>query len=136
MEFRPSINASLVLPFDDHVFFLDTQAGYEFHSRNKRLESERIAVDGSVRLRIGGCSIQPGLGYTRQLSDITDIYTDAVGNVEEVTSVRGALKCERAEGLSPVASGSYTRSRNEQIGREAGRERCWPSVWISVVHVL
>src|SRR3546814_18645870 len=42
MEFRPSINASLVLPFDDHVFFLDTQAGYEFHSRNKRLESERI----------------------------------------------------------------------------------------------
>src|SRR3546814_5583808 len=70
MEFRPSINASLVLPFDDHVFFLDTQAGYEFHSRNKRLESERIAVDGSVRLRIGGCSIQPGLGYTRQLSDI------------------------------------------------------------------
>src|SRR3546814_1058866 len=50
MEFRPSINASLVLPFDDHVFFLDTQAGYEFHSRNKRLESERIAVDGSVRL--------------------------------------------------------------------------------------
>src|SRR3546814_8418660 len=101
MEFRPSINASLVLPFDDHVFFLDTQAGYEFHSRNKRLESERIAVDGSVRLRIGGCSIQPGLGYTRQLSDITDIYTDAVGNVEEVTSVRGALRCERAVGLSP-----------------------------------
>src|SRR3546814_2533698 len=44
--------------------------------------------------------------------------TDAVGNVEEVTSVRGALKCERAVGLSPVASGSYTRSRNEQASRQ------------------
>src|SRR3546814_9591466 len=93
-----SINASLVLPFDDHVFFLDTQAGYEFHSRNKRMESERLAVDGSVRLRIGGCSIQTVLGYTRQLSDITDIYTAPVGTIEEVTGVRGARKCERSEG--------------------------------------
>src|SRR3546814_1807062 len=98
-----------------------TQAGYEFHSRNKRLESERIAVDGSVRLRIGGCSIQPGLGYTRQLSDITDIYTAAVGNIEEVTGVRGALKCERTVGLSPVDSGSYARSRNDQASRQRSR---------------
>src|SRR3546814_19308224 len=44
--------------------------------------------------------------------------TDAVGNVEEVTSVRGALKCERTVGLSPVASGSYARSRNEQASRQ------------------
>src|SRR3546814_16867938 len=62
MEFRPSINASLVLPFDDPVFFLDTQAGYEFHSRHTRLESERIAGEGSVRMRQGGRWSQPGHG--------------------------------------------------------------------------
>src|SRR3546814_17690749 len=106
MEFRPSIDANLVLPFDDHVFFLDTQAGYEFHSRNKRLESERITVDGSTRLRIGGCSIQPGLGYDRQLSDITDIYTDAGGNVEEVTDDRRTRKCEGTGRISKTATGS------------------------------
>src|SRR3546814_16726310 len=56
---------------------------------------------------------------TRRASDrITDIDTAAVGNIEEVTGVRGALKCERTVGLSPVSCGSYARSRNEQASRQ------------------
>src|SRR3546814_13006326 len=38
MEFLPSINASLVMPFDDPAFFLDTHAGSEFHPRTHCLE--------------------------------------------------------------------------------------------------
>src|SRR5688572_15117522 len=39
MEFRPSATVSVVLPLDYSSIFADTQVGYEFHSRNKRLES-------------------------------------------------------------------------------------------------
>src|SRR3546814_16001255 len=40
MEFRPSINANLVLPFDDHVFFLDTQA----RSEERRVGKECVST--------------------------------------------------------------------------------------------
>jgi hypothetical protein len=116
-EFRPSVSAALVLPFDQHGFFLDTQAGYEFHTRNKRLESERIAVAGGVRLHMAGCTIDPGVSYRRRLSDVEDDFSNTVGNVEEVTGASGTLRCKRAIGFSPVASASYTRSRNQLAAR-------------------
>ncbi|MBK5263609.1 MAG: hypothetical protein JJE34_00030, partial [Alphaproteobacteria bacterium] len=106
-EFRPSVNAALVLPFDQHAFFVDAQTGYEFHTRNKRLESERIAVAGGVRLHVVGCTLDPGMSYRRRLSDVEDSFSNNVGNVEEVTGVSGTLRCKRAVGFSPVASASW-----------------------------
>src|SRR3546814_14385830 len=53
MEFRPSINARLLLPFADPVFFLDTQPGYAFHSPNNSIETERTPVHGHSLRRLG-----------------------------------------------------------------------------------
>ena len=114
MEFRPSANAALVLPFDQHAFFADSQVGYEFHSRNKRLESERIAATGGVRLRRAGCQIEARATYSRRLSELADDFSATSGNVEQVSGADGELQCRKGVGLSPAASISYRRSRNAQ----------------------
>lgn len=112
MEFRPSVTAALSLPFDQHAFFADADVGYEFHSRNKRLESERVSAQGGVRLRVRGCTVESAGRYARRLTELGDIYDEPADNVEEVVGARGALRCERLVGVSPVASASYSRTRN------------------------
>lgn len=117
MEYRPSVNAALVLPVDQHAFFLDADVGYEFHSKNKRLESERIGGRSGVRMRVAGCTAEVSGSYARRLSDLADSYSDAVGNVEEVRGGAGRLSCERPVGFSPVASAAFTQLRNEVVVR-------------------
>lgn len=113
MEFRPSVTAALVLPFNQHAFFGDADVGYEFHSRNKKLESERINAQGGARLRFRACTVETAGHYARRLTELGDIHDEPVDNVEEVTGARATLSCKRPLGISPVASASYSRSRNE-----------------------
>lgn len=118
MEFRPSVTAAVNLPVDQHAFFADADVGYEFHSRNKRLESERISGQGGVRLRIMGCAVETAARYARRLTELGDIYDEPVDNVEEVVGARGGLRCERTVGFSPVASASYSRTHNQLAVRK------------------
>lgn len=117
MEFRPTVNASVVLPFNQHAFFADSQVGYEFHSHNKQLESERITATGGVRLRRGRCMLEASGHYARRRSDLADDFSDAPANVEQVHGADAALRCRRPVGLSPVASVSFRQSRNGQESR-------------------
>lgn len=117
MEFRPSASASVILPFDKNTLFADTQVGYEFHSRNKRLESERIAATGGVRLRMLGCVVEGSANYARRLSDVADDFSASPGNVEQVTGAAADLRCRAPVGFSPLASVSYKRSRNALAAR-------------------
>ncbi|MBB4641753.1 outer membrane beta-barrel protein [Rhizorhapis suberifaciens] len=117
MEYRPSLHATAALPFDQHAFFADSQVGYEFHSRNKQLESERIAATGGVRLRMAGCVMEASGTYARRLSEVADDFSAVPGNVEQVAGGDGTLQCGKAVGISPAASLSYRRSRNAQAER-------------------
>jgi hypothetical protein len=117
MEFRPSASVSMVLPFDPGSIFTDTQVGYEFHSRNKRLESERIAATGGVRLRMLGCVVEASANYARRLSDMADDFSASPGSVEQITGAGGDLRCRPLVGVSPLASISYKRSRNNLAAR-------------------
>lgn len=118
MEFRPSIAASLVLPFDSHALFADADVGYEFHSRNKQLESERISAEGGMRLRLLGCTTEMAGRYARRLSELGDVYDEAPSNVEETRGVRAALRCARPVGIAPLVSGSYRQARNSLAVRK------------------
>lgn len=116
-EYRPSLNATVVLPFDQHAFFADSQVGYEFHSRNKRLESERIAARGGVRLRTAGCVVEGSATYARRLSALADDFSATPDNVEQIVGGSGTLQCLKPVGISPTASLSYQRSRNARAAR-------------------
>ena len=117
MEFRPSATVSVVLPLDYSSIFADTQVGYEFHSRNKRLESERVAATGGVRLRMLGCVVEASVNYARRLSDLADDFSASPGNVEQISGASGDLRCRPPVGVSPLASISYKRSRNNLAAR-------------------
>jgi hypothetical protein len=117
MEFRPSATVSVVLPLDYSSIFADTQVGYEFHSRNKRLESERIAASGGVRLRILGCVVEASANYARRQSDLADDFSASPGNVEQISGARADLRCRPPVGVSPLASVSFKRSRNNLTAR-------------------
>ena len=117
VEYRPSLNATVILPFDQHAFFADSQVGYEFHSRNKRLESERLAAKGGVRLRTAGCVVEGSANYARRLSELADDFSATPDNVEQIVGANGTLQCRKPVGISPTAALSFQQSRNARAAR-------------------
>ena len=121
-RFTPALNIDVVRPIGLQSVFLSGNVGYDFYARNKQLERERINLDGGADLRFGGtCRQHVQLGYSRQQSDLRDVFsTVRLQNREQRKSIGLAASCSGLIGIKPGVTYDYTNVSNSDDSREQG----------------
>ncbi len=120
----PGITVNIVRPFNRVTLSLQGSVGYSFHARNKRLDRERIALEGGARVGVGPCRIDARAQVRRQQSDLADIglFTGLpaadVSNVETAQVYSGDLSCGDATGLRPTMGIEYETAENSNPVRD------------------
>ncbi len=119
-RFTPAVVVDIVRPFGRQSLFLTGSGGYDFYKRNKRLERERISLNGGADLRLGGdCSQHLELGYGRQQSDLRDFFSTArLRNAETRKTFEFAANCAGIIGFKPGITYDYTTVSNSEPRRK------------------
>ncbi|MBA3896962.1 MAG: outer membrane beta-barrel protein [Sphingomonadaceae bacterium] len=123
----PSLNLDIYVPVGRQAVFLAGGIGYDFHTRYKRFNSERINLAGGADLSYAGnCTSHVELGYARyhtNLADIVDIgggFTD--NNREERRSFGIDAGCGGAIGLRPSIGFRREEVRNSSFFRRISND--------------
>lgn len=104
--------------------FLNGAAGYDFYSRNTRLNRERIALTGGAELPVSPfCTVRLTGNLARRQSDLADLLfvggpiTDS-RNTETIAGADLNAACAGAIGLRPSAGARIDRVTNSAALRE------------------
>lgn len=113
-----------------HKLELRAAGGYDFHSRNKRLNSERINVDGAGTVQVYPCRISPEVGYARRQSTLGDQLfladpTADFENIQSEQSYSADLACGATVGVSAFGGIGYTKGDNSNPLRQRSNHEAW-----------
>ena len=78
---RPSLEALITLPAGPVQLGLNGSLGYNFHTENKQLDSERIDVNATASVNRGGCGAIVNGGLFRSQNELRDLSIE-VGDPE------------------------------------------------------
>ena len=106
-----------------HSITGNAYVGYDFHARNPRLDSERIALSSGMNLDFRYCEVMPSVSYTRAQSDLGNLILldDELLQTENIQSEQQYgvnLSCGGIVGLRPQAGVSYSKGDNSSLLRQ------------------
>lgn len=116
--FSPSANITYSRPVGPVEAVVGADLSYDFHRYNKRLDSERIGVNGRTSMRLMRCDTSLSAAYRRNQSDLADVVgTGDIVNVENRINYGVSLLCGDEIGLRPGVSYSHVTVDNESASR-------------------
>jgi hypothetical protein len=108
----PSVHANIVQPFGSQAVFLDGFAGYDFHAKNPKLDSQRFAISTGAAGVVGPCRPTVFGSYREQQSDLADLNLVSSTNRVRAESIGAAIGCGRAVGINGNVAVSRTNVTN------------------------
>lgn len=115
---RPRAEAIVSLPAGPFQIGLDGSFGYDFYTRNSRLNSEQIIVDANVAGGLPNCGVTVDGGYRRGQNNLRDLSIEpgdpiaSSRNIQTVNRIGGTLYCGAEIGLRALGMAEYRTSRN------------------------
>ena len=94
----PKINADISQPFGQQVLFVQGSAGYDFHARNTRLDSQRYDLTAGAAGIIGPCRPIAYGTFQGGQSNLADADLTTSKNRQSVTGVAVSTQCGRDVG--------------------------------------
>lgn len=114
--YAPTLNIDLLLPLGRQAVFARGSAGYMFHERNRRLDTERFDLEGGLGGSVGPCGTVVGGGYQRGRSELNDqTLVTSIENILEVKSVNAGLTCIKSPGLGVTLTASKSWASNSSV---------------------
>jgi hypothetical protein len=118
-RFTPWLNVDLEKPVGNQTLFLVGDVGYDFYARNKRLNRERILLDGGAHLQFSRCTGTVHGSLAIHQSDLSELIDAAPAkNTEHIRTVGLDAKCGGPIGLTPSAGVSRTWGSNSATIRK------------------
>lgn len=120
-DFRitPGVSFDILLPVSRQSVFLAGEIGYDFYARNTQLNRERMSLAGGANLAAGGCTSQITADYSRQQSDLADLFiVGGLKNTEERRGVGARLTCGGAFGITPGLGFRHETAKNSDPDRQ------------------
>lgn len=114
----PTLDLDIYLPRATGSLYLRGNLGYTFYRKFTKLNRERINLEGGFDQRVlGDCIVHGGAKYSRQLSDLGDIFTTVpitgvVRNSEENREISADIGCGGGIGFRPSVAVSRSETRN------------------------
>ena len=109
----PSLNLALEKPLGKQTLFLNGDVGYDFYAHNKRLNRERILLNGGAHLQFSRCTGMLEGNLAIQQSDLAELIDAAPAkNTQFVRTIALDARCGGAIGLAPFAGVSRTWATN------------------------
>lgn len=103
--YSPSLIASAVMPVGQQAVFLQANASYLFHDKNKQLDHSRINAAGGLGGRLGPCGATVTGAYARGRSELEDrTLTSRVQNIATVKSLSVGATCIRPPGIGVLVN--------------------------------
>ena len=97
--------------------------GYDFYTKNSRLDSERalVSLDGETRISL--CTVEPGLSFRRQQNDLGNrFFIDTpdlvLDNVQTVQEYRLNVGCGQEIGIRALGGVSFEKGDNSNEIRQ------------------
>lgn len=121
--YSPALEANIALPTPAAVLTLTGSVGYEFYSRNKRLDRERLNLLAGAASKLSFCDAGLLAGYTRGQSDLNDLsivpgdVEASRVNVQETVRLGGNISCGTGS-IRPNAFIEYRTSDNSAPVRQ------------------
>ncbi len=129
IRLSPAVGVTLNKTLGVHQVALTGSAGYDFYTRNERLNRERVALDASATLRLPICTVDLRTNFSRRQSDLGDLSVipgDPVSSSKNVQTAKGAgatASCGGAVGLRPTAMVDWSDAQNSAEVRKASDNR-------------
>jgi hypothetical protein len=120
----PTLDLDIYLPRATGSLYLRGNLGYTFYRKFTKLNRERINLEGGFDQRVlGDCIVHGSAGYSRQLSDLGDIFTTvpvtgAFKNSQENREISADIGCGGAIGFRPSVAVSRSEVRNTSVLRK------------------
>jgi hypothetical protein len=109
----PSLNLALEKPLGKQTLFLNGNVGYDFYAHNKRLNRERIFLDGGTRLQFSRCTGTLEGSLAIHQSDLAELIdAGPAKNTQSIRSIAFDARCGGDIGLAPFAGVSRTWASN------------------------
>lgn len=113
--FTPTLNVDLLAPVGRQAVFLRGSAGYLFHARNKRLDSDRYDLEGGVGNLLGPCGSILSGAYQRGRSELQDrSLVSTINNIIATKTVSFGVTCVRPPGLGITGAVAKAWTTNSQ----------------------
>ena len=116
--FNPSLDVQTANAIGPHAITLHANVGYDFHSRNSRLDRLRMSADAGGKLRLGPCDTAFSGSLARRQSDLEDIFdASVVKNTLWTDRIAADARCGGAVGIVPLLSASHEDGHNSNDRR-------------------
>ena len=118
-RFNPSLNIALEKPLGKQTLYLNGDVGYDFYAHNKRLNRERILLNGGARLDFSRCTGSVDGSLAIRQSDLAELIdAGPAKNTEYIRTIGVNARCGGAIGLAPFAGVSRTWASNSATLRK------------------
>ena len=120
----PTLDLDIYLPRATGSLYLRGNLGYTFYRKFTKLNRERINLEGGFDQRVlGDCIVHGSAAYSRQLSDLGDIFTTvpvtgAFKNSQENREISADIGCGGSIGFRPSVAVSRSEVRNTSVLRK------------------
>ncbi|MCP9222072.1 outer membrane beta-barrel protein [Erythrobacter sp. LQ02-29] len=119
----PAATIALRRAFGPHSVQLSGYVGYDFHTRNTRLDSERISLDATGDIKASLCRVSPTISYSRAQSELGYQLLDTdptlvVDNTQSEQTYSADLSCGPPIGLRAQGGFGYSRGDNSNLRRQ------------------
>lgn len=119
----PGANLYVTRNLGRHQIGLRSYLGYDFYTRNERLNRERISVEPYVYLNLPVCDLTVEGHVARLQSELGDVIllssdqTITLDNVETRKRINGRVVCGDSYGLRPTFEADYSTGSNSSLRR-------------------
>lgn len=118
VQVTPSVELRYDMPVGRNAVFLLGTAGYDFHSRNKRLDKFRWSIGTGAALQVGSrCSGTLGADYRSQQSTYGDLGI-ALDNLERTQNYSFSARCGAPVGIGVTGGIAHKVGENSNIFRQ------------------
>jgi hypothetical protein len=114
VRLTPGLGFRLGIPLGFTRFYLEGEAGYDFHLRNERLDRERLQSRAGLETRVGRCVFGIEGQASRSQIELDEVIVGPAVNRLDTLAATGTVSCSREAGISPFASVGYRQADNSQ----------------------
>ncbi|MBC9032805.1 outer membrane beta-barrel protein [Sphingomonas sp. JC676] len=120
----PTLDLDIYLPRATGSLYLRGNLGYVFYRKFTKLNRERINLEGGFDQRVlGDCIVHGSANYSRQLSDLGDVFTTVpvtgeFRNSQENREISADVGCGGGIGFRPSVAVSRSEVRNSAALRK------------------
>ena len=118
VQVTPSVELRYDMPVGRNAVFVDGTAGYDFHTRNKRLDKFRWSIGTGAAWQVGSrCSGTLGADYRSQQTTYGDLGI-ALDNLERTQNYSLSARCAAPVGIGVTGGIAHKVGENSNILRQ------------------